>query len=55
MGSSLVMLSFVSDDHVTGYTAKFDGKTSNTIILFIANWNNLNVFHQIGFRGWKVL
>ena len=38
------MLSFVFDDHVTGYTANFSEKTCNTIIyLYIANWNNLNI------------
>ena len=31
-GSSLVMFSFVSDDHVTGYTANFGRKTFDTII-----------------------
>ena len=33
-GSSLVMFSFVSDDHVTAYTATFCGKKSITIISF---------------------
>ena len=50
LGSSLVMLSFVFDNHVIRYAANFGGKNVNTIIY----WSKLNINYQIGFQGRKV-